>query len=1665
MPEQDPAYQGRRHAPEQQAPRQGGETRPVSGPAAPQGQSYGTARPAPATAFPAYPEDRRAARDGRVPDAPFDLRPAPQDRNSPAPSRPAAQPTRVTPQQPVMPPAAVYPGVPGQAPGPAMPAQGRGMPGGAAPVSGPVPPLAAGSREAPAGGRVPGYAAPAASGHIAPVSGPATQADQVAPGQQSPETTQALEVPGPARRATNPPHVTAGPDRYPPMEARQSTAAPSSGPGVSFPHGRISAEDGVPGGHHYDEEQDPTRPLDRRRLGHAAPPHGHPDSATHPDDPTRPFGLRRSGPAGERPQTTGPRPGVPAESRTPVDDPRQPGTPASGIPADERTQAVDPRRTGGPIPRPYGAERTASIDPRLPGAPVTGMHAAAGHLSEVDDRGFAVEPRQDGTGSPDRTGRHIEADGSREAGGWTPGLDDSSGTPSEAMAYGMEPATAPVTGPPATAGPADASDNEPETHGLGWLLSMSGLGATTPVPEAEPAAPSAAASVPEVRPLGWFAPADPDETLPEPDDTLPEADASLRADLTSPESGTAPAQAEHDTVRTHSASSEGRAEETDSASGGGLLTGRGPARDVPAPPGLIPSTPESVFGVDEGDALQAEASHPAERADAEHAAELAEAAYVAEHVEAEHAAGQADAEHAAEHAPATETVLSHSEQDVAADAPQTWPAGSDGSAVAGQAENIGVRYDEADLSAAEGTVDERETVGHATAGSAETEVVDAEIVDAEIVDGEVVDAEAIDGEIVEAEVVDAEADAEVIDAEATDAEAVDAGAVDAQVADAETVDTDTDTGTDVVQESAPGADAAADQAASGGPVAEWGNSGLDEDSVLTRTIQISPVSAPPADDVARDAVTGGTGEFRAEDVHSEAGYGDTTGNAAAGTTAVEPVAEEAPAPAADSGVETPAPVAADSMAEVPAPVAADSTVEAAVGDTAIEAAAGETVVEPTLAETAAESGQDVVPGENSESGVAGEDSASVDSDAEHAVAEPDRAEAEYEAEAEYQEEASATAHVEDVVAGDAEDEPVAASDEAGIVAGAAAVGTDADSSEGPEGESEPGTAGGSGSKGDGTADALTAEVAAPDEALTVEVAAPDEALTASEGDGTMALPQANEPAETPQADKTATTPQTSEPAETPQAEDAVLSPAVLDAAAPEKAAGEVDSAGAGSGEYVARAREGGASDVPPQGLTPEAESGGAAATSGEAGPRKAVPEARLPEARLPEAKVEPVRQRRDQRAPADRRRADPEQILAAYPWAYDPRTLREQVDEPDRLWDVADRLTDRLEFAERDNVRAGLLSLRAVVHRILGELDDALADGREALRHAETGGDLRTVAVVRARLAHVLQWRGDFDEADRLYARTDSVELPARLRAEIIELAGRSAFEQGRYLEAVNHFERALGVRRGEDPDLVERIELALDAISRRSSDGWGPYPRGRDELLGLPEAPVPLLDDGAGLWGYAAAVEPRYAEAQPFAEGVAWVRRPASSAWELIDQHGELVIPSAHGYLGAVRFAEGLAWVTREEDGGWFAIDRQNQLIVPAGGFEEARPFRSGLALVRQGGVWGAVDRQGRIVVEPRFRRFATVLHLGGAVDGFTDEGLAVVDEGDRFGVLDRTGQPVVAAVHAAVVIHPSAFLVRDAAGLWGALNRDGEPLVDVAHRDVASVVDLLPAESRPVL
>jgi predicted negative regulator of RcsB-dependent stress response len=434
---------------------------------------------------------------------------------------------------------------------------------------------------------------------------------------------------------------------------------------------------------------------------------------------------------------------------------------------------------------------------------------------------------------------------------------------------------------------------------------------------------------------------------------------------------------------------------------------------------------------------------------------------------------------------------------------------------------------------------------------------------------------------------------------------------------------------------------------------------------------------------------------------------------------------------------------------------------------------------------------------------------------------------------------------------------------------------------------------------------------------------------------------------------------------------------------------------------------------------------------------------------------------------------DPEQLLATKQWQFDPDTLREVVDDEAALIDLRESLTAKLNAQSGNAPRARLLSLRAVVSRVLGDLPKALADGKLALAHAEATGELRRIAIAQARLAHVLQWQGDFEEADRLFALANSTELPDRLRATMNQHAGKCAYDQGRYIEACNHFEKALELRKDEDPEMIAQTELALDAVFRKvAENGWGPYPRSREEILQIRKPPVPALDERTGLWGFTDAegvtkVEAHYADVQPFRDGVAWVQRPRQETWELIDEGGATLIPAEAGYVGVSSFSDGLAWVSRDGTARWVGIDKTNTCSISTG-FEDVRPFRRGMAAVRRGGRWGAVDGVGRVVVPFQYDAFATAMSDGRYIDGFSDEGLAVVEQGGRKGVVDRTGRVLVEPVYPALVIHPVAFLITDGQHRWGALDRRGRLIITPSHPSrmaVTEEIDRLLVDARPVL
>ncbi len=215
---------------------------------------------------------------------------------------------------------------------------------------------------------------------------------------------------------------------------------------------------------------------------------------------------------------------------------------------------------------------------------------------------------------------------------------------------------------------------------------------------------------------------------------------------------------------------------------------------------------------------------------------------------------------------------------------------------------------------------------------------------------------------------------------------------------------------------------------------------------------------------------------------------------------------------------------------------------------------------------------------------------------------------------------------------------------------------------------------------------------------------------------------------------------------------------------------------------------------------------------------------------------------------------DPEQRLAAFVFNFDPDTLREQVegDEVTALEEIRDQLTDKLDEAGDNPTRARLLSLRAVVSRILGDLLKAFADAKLALAHAEATGELRRIAIAQARLAHVLQWRervrggrpavhaGQLDASCRTGCAPRCTSTPASARTTRA-VTWRPATTSSPPSTCARRTTRSSSPR--------------PSWRSTRCSAGWprtdwGPYPRSREEILQMRKPPSPAFDENHAALG-----------------------------------------------------------------------------------------------------------------------------------------------------------------------------------------------------------------------
>lgn len=123
---------------------------------------------------------------------------------------------------------------------------------------------------------------------------------------------------------------------------------------------------------------------------------------------------------------------------------------------------------------------------------------------------------------------------------------------------------------------------------------------------------------------------------------------------------------------------------------------------------------------------------------------------------------------------------------------------------------------------------------------------------------------------------------------------------------------------------------------------------------------------------------------------------------------------------------------------------------------------------------------------------------------------------------------------------------------------------------------------------------------------------------------------------------------------------------------------------------------------------------------------------------------------------------------------------------------------------------------------------------------------------------------------------------------------------------------------------------------------------------------------------------------------------------WGFVNKEGEMIIQPQ--FLEAGMFSEGLAPV--KTDAGWGYLDRSGKVVLE--GFDQAEVFSEGLAAVKipssgplveklgkdSAELWGFIDSSGKFVIKPQFQDA-----------GPFREGLAAVASGGKYGFIDRDG------------------------------------------------------------
>lgn len=166
---------------------------------------------------------------------------------------------------------------------------------------------------------------------------------------------------------------------------------------------------------------------------------------------------------------------------------------------------------------------------------------------------------------------------------------------------------------------------------------------------------------------------------------------------------------------------------------------------------------------------------------------------------------------------------------------------------------------------------------------------------------------------------------------------------------------------------------------------------------------------------------------------------------------------------------------------------------------------------------------------------------------------------------------------------------------------------------------------------------------------------------------------------------------------------------------------------------------------------------------------------------------------------------------------WDPETLHEVY--PDeaavrgRVQQLRAEVRDALDEIDELRARGELVEYL----RGIGELDDALAEGRRAVDRADVVGNPAQQHTARVRLAEVHQRRGEFGESTLMVTELVAAgqQFGPVIEAFTLDAAGRNDYEQGHWSDAAANFGRALAIRDALELPEAQFSRIALAAAVR----------------------------------------------------------------------------------------------------------------------------------------------------------------------------------------------------------------------------------------------------------